>query len=99
MVCADRITSRRVPCCRRVPPISTCSSAVFACPSMDRMPNPMPARTYPQAVAVLAGARDHFQLPLALHEGGLLRTLLTDMYWPADTCWFASLITPWLDRK
>src|SRR2546423_12314023 len=38
----------------------------------------------PQAVVVLAGARDHYQLPLALHEAGLLRSLVTDMYWPAD---------------
>lgn len=48
------------------------------------------ARTLqPKAVVVLAGARDHYQLPLALHEGGLLQALLTDMYWPADKTWFA----------
>jgi glycosyltransferase involved in cell wall biosynthesis len=42
----------------------------------------------PKAVAVLAGARDHFQLPLALEEGGLLESLVTDFYWPADRRWF-----------
>lgn len=41
-----------------------------------------------KAVAVLAGARDHFQLPLALNEGALLEALVTDMYWPADRAWF-----------
>ncbi len=43
----------------------------------------------PQAVVVLAGARDHYQLPLALDEAGLLRSLVTDMYWPADRRWFS----------
>lgn len=31
-----------------------------------------------------AGARDRYQLPLALHEDDLLDTLVTDLYWPAD---------------
>src|SRR5689334_23032472 len=44
---------------------------------------------FPQAVVVMAGARDHYQLPLALHEESLLQTLVTDMYWPADAGWFA----------
>src|SRR5436305_14528002 len=46
----------------------------------------------PQAVVVLAGARDYYQLPLALHEAGLLRSLVTDMYWPADRRWFSGSI-------
>src|SRR2546423_6646558 len=46
----------------------------------------------PQAVVVLAGARDHYQLPLALHEAGLLRSLVTDMYWPADRRWFSGSV-------
>lgn len=36
----------------------------------------------PKAVVALAGARDHYQLPLALQEGGLLQTLVTEFYWP-----------------
>ncbi len=40
---------------------------------------------------VQAGARDHYQLPLALYEGGLLETLVTDMYWPVDRRWFGAL--------
>src|SRR6185295_16837942 len=44
---------------------------------------------YPKAVVALAGARDHYQLPLALHEGELLQRLVTDLYWPADRKWFA----------
>ena len=43
----------------------------------------------PQAVVVMAGARDHYQLPLALAEAGLLGSLITDMYWPADRRWFS----------
>lgn len=45
---------------------------------------------YPKAVVALAGARDHYQLPLALHEGELLQRLVTDLYWPADRTWFTS---------
>lgn len=37
-----------------------------------------------KAVVVQAGARDQYQLPLALYEGDLLDTLVTDLYWPAD---------------
>jgi glycosyltransferase involved in cell wall biosynthesis len=47
--------------------------------------------TYPPAVVALAGARDHYQLPLALQEGDLLEALVTDAYWPADRSWFAPL--------
>jgi glycosyltransferase involved in cell wall biosynthesis len=45
--------------------------------------------SYPKAVVALAGARDHFQLPLALQESDLLHTLVTDMYLPADRKWFS----------
>jgi glycosyltransferase involved in cell wall biosynthesis len=45
---------------------------------------------YPKAVVTLAGARDHYQLPLALHEAGLLHSLITDLYWPADRKWFTA---------
>ncbi|HEX6508473.1 MAG TPA: glycosyltransferase family 4 protein [Chloroflexota bacterium] len=36
----------------------------------------------------MAGPRDRYQLPLALHEGDLLQTLVSDVYWPADLWWF-----------
>lgn len=42
-----------------------------------------------KAVVVMAGARDHYQMPLALHESGFLQALVTDMYWPADRSWFS----------
>src|SRR5215813_1775635 len=45
--------------------------------------------TFPQAVVALAGARDYYQLPLALHEGDMLRALVTDMYWPSGAKWFS----------
>lgn len=44
---------------------------------------------HPRAVVALAGARDYYQLPLALHEGGMLQALVTDMYWPVDRKWFS----------
>ncbi len=38
----------------------------------------------PKAVVAYAGARDHYQLPLALSEANLLEAFVTEMYWPAD---------------
>ena len=38
----------------------------------------------PKAVVAFAGARDHYQLPLALNEANLLEAFVTEMYWPAD---------------
>jgi hypothetical protein len=49
-------------------------------------------QSLPQAVVVLAGARDHYQLPLALDEAGLLQTLVTDTYWPANRKWFSQSV-------
>jgi glycosyltransferase involved in cell wall biosynthesis len=42
----------------------------------------------PRAVVVMAGARDRYQVPLALAQGDLLAELVTDIYWPADRRWF-----------
>ena len=53
---------------------------------------------YPKAVVAFAGARDHYQLPLALYEGGLLHLLVTDLYWPADRSWFSWSPFSWLPR-
>lgn len=50
----------------------------------------------PKAVVVLAGARDHYQLPLALQEGKSLHTLVTDMYWPADRKWLSLSLNSFL---
>ena len=53
------------------------------------------APTYPpslrRAVVVHGGARDSYQLALALSEAGLLETLVTDLFWPSDRGWAASL--------
>lgn len=38
----------------------------------------------PKAVVTFAGSRDYYQLPLAMSEGKLLQSFVTDMYWPAD---------------
>jgi glycosyltransferase involved in cell wall biosynthesis len=56
-------------------------------------------QAYPKAVVVLAGARDHYQLPLALHESDLLHTLVTDMYLPADKKWFSYSVKSFLRRE
>lgn len=39
-------------------------------------------------MVAFAGARDGYQLPLALSEADLLEALVTDMYWPSDKRWF-----------
>lgn len=41
------------------------------------------------AVVVHRGSRDGFQVARALEEAGLLETLVTDLYWPADRGWAA----------
>lgn len=51
------------------------------------------SKSYPKAVVALAGVRDRYQLPLALSEAGLLRKLVTDLYWPADKKWSQSFVT------
>lgn len=48
-----------------------------------------------KAVVAFAGNRDAYQLPLALHEAGLLQGLVTDIYWPLDRKWFGRLVEPW----
>ncbi len=54
--------------------------------------------SYPKAIVALAGGRDRYQLPLALHEGGLLQKLITEMYWPAEKEWFTSFLAPLLGQ-
>lgn len=44
--------------------------------------------TPPRAVVAFAGARDHYQLPLALSEADLLQAFVTETYFPADRPWF-----------
>jgi glycosyltransferase involved in cell wall biosynthesis len=43
-----------------------------------------------KVVTVHRGARDFYQLSCALAEAGLLRKLVTDLYWPADRRWAAA---------
>ncbi len=40
-----------------------------------------------KAVTVHRGSRDGYQVARALSEAGLLETLVTDLYWPADRPW------------
>jgi glycosyltransferase involved in cell wall biosynthesis len=50
--------------------------------------------SHPQkAVIVHGGARDSYQLALALQEAGTLETLVTDLFWPSDRSWAKKLET------
>jgi glycosyltransferase involved in cell wall biosynthesis len=40
-----------------------------------------------KAVTVHRGARDGYQVAHALHEAGILETLVTDLYWPGERGW------------
>lgn len=53
-----------------------------------------------KAVVVHAGARDAYQLALALSERSLLDALVTDLFWPSDTRWARHLcrLSPKLSR-
>ncbi len=44
-----------------------------------------------RAVVVHAGARDAYQLSLALSEAGLLEALVTDLFWTGDRPWVRTL--------
>jgi glycosyltransferase involved in cell wall biosynthesis len=44
-------------------------------------------RSTRKAVVVHAGARDAYQLALALSEANLLEALVTDLFWPSDRSW------------
>ncbi len=56
---------------------STQPSAAIVSPASTEKPSR-------RAVVVHAGARDSYQLALALQEHGLLDRLFTDLFWPAD---------------
>lgn len=43
-----------------------------------------------KVVTIHRGARDFYQVSRALAESGLLRKLVTDLYWPADRRWAAA---------
>lgn len=45
-----------------------------------------------QWVVVFSGARDGYQVPLALQEAGLLEALVTDWYSPLDRGWFQATL-------
>lgn len=58
---------------------------VSPAPPSDVSPWDISAGSPPRkAVVVHAGARDAYQLALALEEHGLLDRLFTDLFWPAD---------------
>ena len=66
----------------------------FDAPVTHAMASASPAR---KAVVVHAGARDAYQLALALSEAGLLETLVTDLFLPSNYTWvqrFAAKLSP-----
>ena len=48
-------------------------------------------RQIPKAVTFFAGARDHYELPLALAERGWLERFVTEAYWPLENRWVGGL--------
>ncbi len=53
---------------------------------------PTRERAQRKAVIVHAGARDSYQLAIALAQAGLLETLVTDLFWPESSSWARFLI-------
>ena len=45
-----------------------------------------------KAVTVFAGARDQYQVPIALAEEDMLEVLITDAYFPGDQFWFKNTV-------
>jgi glycosyltransferase involved in cell wall biosynthesis len=48
--------------------------------------------TTQKVVVVHSGARDAYQLALALSERGLLSALVTDLFWPMDRAWARTIL-------
>ncbi len=46
-----------------------------------------PTSVVPRVVLVQSGARDAYQVALALQGAGLLEAMVTDLFWPADRAW------------
>ncbi|MEI9973828.1 MAG: glycosyltransferase family 4 protein [Ignavibacteriota bacterium] len=44
-----------------------------------------------RVVVAHRGARDLYQTARALHDAGMLETLVTDLYWPADRSWAGAI--------
>ena len=55
-------------------------------PSLSQSGAP-PALSTARVVVVQSGARDAYQVALALAEADLLEALVTDLFWPADRAW------------
>jgi Glycosyl transferases group 1 len=49
-------------------------------------------RKVQKAVVVQSGARDAYQLALALSERDMLEALVTDLFWPGDQAWARALL-------
>ena len=59
----------------------------------------MKEQTSRKAVVTFAGARDQYQLPLALAEAGWLDTFVTDAYFPVDQAWYQATLRHILPPK
>ena len=59
-------------------------------PTRSNMPQAMTSRApalTPRLILVQSGARDAYQVALALDQAGMLEALITDLFWPADRGW------------
>ena len=52
-----------------------------------RHPKDWPKQARQRVVLVQSGARDAYQVALALEQAGLLEEMITDLFWPADRPW------------
>lgn len=78
----ENYVTRRSPDCHfQVMPSSSPTSPLPSTAALSRRASGCPSR---KAVVVHAGARDSYQLALALQEHGLLDRLFTDLFWPAE---------------
>jgi glycosyltransferase involved in cell wall biosynthesis len=71
-----------------------------AAPTLDEVSSHSVANSGEQrkVVVVQSGARDAYQLALALSQNNMLEALVTDLFWPLDTSW-AERLTKLLPNK
>ncbi len=75
---------------RAVPGYGPSPVAAAACP-LQSAGRERPALTPTKAVLVHGGARDAYQLALALSQAGLLEALVTDLFWSEERGWAKAL--------
>ncbi len=70
--------------------ITQTRNSLTVVPAADHEATSIPASSMSRkrkVVVVHSGARDAYQLGLALSEAGMLEVLITDLFWPSDQRW------------